>query len=230
MKKIIFFLILLVVIISVNPAYGHKLISHDNSHKSFETALNIPDHKISWAIYENLDANEAKFYTFDGKQGDSFYAGIVVPKIQGLENYSPSLSIMHSDAFGEIEKLFSIDWKSEKFLYEGDFPGLEFYEPFGQVTYWERQEVKLELPFDGRYFIVVNDEKNQKGKYSLAVGTIEDFSGEDFVTILPKAWFDTKLFVNDYASITIFFSLLILIPGLPIFIKIKKRRKNESTI
>ena len=230
MKKIIFFLILLLVIVSVNPAYGHKLISHDNSHKSFETALNIPDHKVSWAIYENLDVNEAKFYTFDGKQGDSFYAGIVVPKIQGLENYSPSLTIMNSDISRDMEKSFLIDWRSEKFLYEGDFPGLEFYEPFGQVTYWERQEAKLELPFDGKYFIVVNDEKNQKGKYSLAVGTIEDFSGEDFVTILPKAWFDTKLFVNDYASITIFFSLLILIPGLPIFIKIKKRRKNESTV
>ena len=230
MKKIIFFLILLLVIISVNPTYGHKLISHDNSHKSFETALNIPDHKISWAIYENLDANKAKFYTFDGKQGDSFYAGIVVPKIQGLENYSPSLTIMHSDASRDMEKSFVIDWKSQKFLYEGNFPGFEFYEPFGQVTYWERQEVKLELPFDGRYFIIVNDEKNQKGKYSLAVGTIEDFSGEDFVTILPKAWFDTKLFVNDYVSITILFSLLVLIPGLLIFIKIKKRRKNESTI
>ena len=229
MKKIVLFLVLLVVF-STSPAYGHKLISHDDSHKSFDMALNIPNHKISWAIYENLDANEARFYTFDGKQGELFYAGIVVPKIQGLEDYSPSMIIMHADNFGDKENSFAIDWRSEKFLYEGDFPGFEFYEPFGQVTYWDRQEVKFELPYDGKYFIVVSDEKNQKGKYSLAVGTIEDFSGEDFVTILPKAWFDTKLFVGDYASIAVFFSLLVLITSIPIFIKIKKMRKNESTV
>ena len=220
---------MLLVVFSTSPAYGHKLINHDDSHKSFETALRIPDHKISWAIYESLEAHEARFYTFDGKQGDSFYAGIVVPKIQGLENYAPSLIIMHSDMVDK-ENSFSIDWRSEKFLYEEDFPGFEFYEPFGQVTYWERQEVKFDLPYDGRYFIVVSDEKDQKGKYSLAVGTIEDFSGEDFVTLLPKAWFDTKLFVDDYASITVFFSFLVLILVIPIFIKIKKRRKIEPTV
>ena len=77
------------------------------------------------------------------------------------------------------------------------FPGREFYEPFGQVTYWERQEIKTTITEDGQYFILVMDEKNQSGKYGLAIGTIEDFSGADFFTILPKAWFDTKIFVND---------------------------------
>ena len=59
------------------------------------------------------------------------------------------------------------------------------------------------------------DEKNQSGKYSLAIGTIEDFSGADFFTILPKAWFDTKIFVNDYSSLAIGISILI---GIPILI------------
>ena len=52
-------------IVSTSPAYGHKLISHDDTHRNFESALQIPDHKISWAIYENLGTNEAKFYSFD---------------------------------------------------------------------------------------------------------------------------------------------------------------------
>ena len=42
-------------IISTSPAYGHKLISHDDTHRDFDSALQIPDHKISWAIYENLE-------------------------------------------------------------------------------------------------------------------------------------------------------------------------------
>ena len=210
-------------IVSVSPVYGHKLISHDDTHTNFDSALLIPDHRISWAIYENLDANEAKFYSFYAKQGDSFYASIVVPKIEGLEEYSPSLFFTNAAAFDGNSLNFDTGSSVEQFLYEGKFPGDEFYEPFGQVTYWERQEIISQIPADGKYFVVVADEKNQNGKYSLAIGTIEDFSGLDLFTLLPKAWLDTKLFVGDYASITI--SLLVLsvmFVLLPLFI-IKKR-------
>lgn len=209
----------------MQSAYGHKLISHDDSHRDFDSALLIPDHKISWAVYENLGANEAKYYSFEAKKGDSLYASIVIPKISGLEEYSPTMILVN-----ETEDQFY----SEKFLYEGNFPGREFYEPFGQVTYWERQEITSEIPADGTYYIVVADEKNQIGKYSFAIGTIEDFSGRDFFTILPKAWFDTKLFVNDYSAIVIFFSILIAIVGIPtsymIRKKMKRRKVNVSTI
>jgi len=200
------------MIISLSPVYGHKLISHDDSHRSFDSALLIPDHKISWAIYENLGVDETKFYTFDAKKGDSFYASIVIPKLEGLETYSPSLILMNDDLFTGKSQSSDIQSNIQKFLYEGNYPGNEFYEPFGQVTYWERQEVKTIIPKDGQYFILVLDEKNQSGKYSLAIGTIEDFSGYDFFTILPKAWFDTKIFVNDYISLAIGVFILVSIP------------------
>ena len=211
MKKL-FLLVSVMMLISISPAYGHKLISHDDSHRDFDSALVIPDHKISWAIYENLGVEESKFYTFDAKKGDSFYASIVIPKLEGLEKYSPSLILMNDDLYTGDGPSSKIESSVQKFLYEGDFPGNEFYEPFGQVTYWERQEVKTIIPEDGQYFILVLDEKNQSGKYSLAIGTIEDFSGADFFTILPKAWFDTKIFVNDYAGLAIGISILVGIP------------------
>ena len=211
MKKL-FLALFIATIISISPAYGHKLISHDDSHRDFDSALVIPDHKISWAIYENLGVEESKFYTFDAKKGDSFYASIVIPKLEGLEKYSPSLILMNDDLYTGDGPSSKIESSVQKFLYEGDFPGNEFYEPFGQVTYWERQEVKTIIPEDGQYFILVLDEKNQSGKYSLAIGTIEDFSGADFFTILPKAWFDTKIFVNDYAGLAIGISILVGIP------------------
>ena len=145
-------LFFLMIIISTSPAYGHKLISHDGSHIDFDSALQIPDHKISWAIYDNLGVSETKFYKFDAKADDSFYASIVIPKLEGLENYSPSLVLMNDDLFtGETSSL-DIESNIQKFLYEGDYPGNEFYEPFGQVTYWERQEVTTTIPADGEYF------------------------------------------------------------------------------
>ena len=210
MKKILF--LFFIILVSLNPAYGHKLISHDETHRNFESALKIPDHKVSWAIYENLGESEAKFYTFDANKGDSFYASIVVPKIEGLEEYSPTLVLVGDDNF-----------EKKKINYEKIFPGNEFYEPFGQITYWERQELKTEIPVDGTYFLVVMDEKNQSGKYSLAIGTIEDFSLVDFFTILPKAWIDTKLFVNDYNSILLSILILIGLFAIPILIIFRKK-------
>jgi hypothetical protein len=68
------------------------------------------------------------------------------------------------------------------------------------------------------------DEKSQEGKYSLAVGTIEDFSGENIFTMLPKAWFDTKLFVDDYLYIGILFFVLVAIPTISTLIIIRKRK------
>lgn len=224
---IVFFILILV---STNSAYAHKLISHDESHKSFNSPLQIPDHKISWAIYENLDSNEARFYSFEAKHGDSFYASIVIPKIEGLETYSPTLFLVGEGIFEKDSIPFETTLGVKKIPYEGEFPSREFYEPFGQVTYWERQEVKMEIPLDGDYFIIVMDENNQSGKYSLAIGTIEDFSGGDFVTILPKAWFDTKLFVNDYISIVIVVIIIIAIPVIPIFFIFKKRRIKKDVI
>jgi hypothetical protein len=211
-KKVIF-LFLILIVVSISPfAHAHKLISHDDSHRDYESALVIPDHKISWAIYDNLGVNETKFYTFDAKKGDSFYASIVIPKLDGLQNYSPSLVLVNDDLFNNDSSSSNIESNIEKYLYEGDYPGNEFYEPFGQVTYWERQEITTIIPDDGQYFILVLDEKNQSGKYALAVGTIEDFSGSDFFTVLPKAWFDTKLFFNVYVSFIIGISILVGFP------------------
>ncbi|HSG83114.1 MAG: hypothetical protein ACE5RQ_05825 [Nitrosopumilus sp.] len=226
MKKIIFFVISLMIIVSISPAFGHKLIPHDDSHRDFDTALQIPDHKISWAIYENLGPNEAKFYSFDGKQGDSFYASIVIPKIQGLENYAPTMALVSPGNMQNNDDFLKSKGNIEKFLYEGSFPSKEFYEPFGQVTYWERQEVNTVLTEDGKYFIVVLDEKNQKGKYSLAIGTIEDFSGENMFLILPQSWWDTKIFVNDYVSIGILFFIIMILIFIITF-AVKRKIKNK---
>ena len=229
MKKFLLVIFILGFLVT-NPAFGHKLITHDDSHRSFDTALVIPDHKISWAIYENLEADGAKFYSFEAKGGDSFYASIVIPKIQGLEEYSPTMILMDSRSIQNNGGSDANQISSEKFLYEGSFPGGEFYEPFGQVTYWERQEVELTIPSDGQYYIVVVDEKTQSGKYSLAVGTIEDFSGSDFVTILPQAWFETKIFVNDYFSVVIFFSVLGISSSGAAFLVIRRIRNKPQLV
>jgi len=227
-KKIIA-LLFAIAIISSSPAYGHKLITHDDMHRSLEKALEIPDHKISWAIYESLGPNEEKFYSFEAKPGDSFYASIVIPKIVGFEEYSPTLVLINGNYIEESGALLESQAVMEKVVYDGGFPGVEFYEPFGQVTYWERQEVKTILTTEGKYYVVVLDEKNQTGKYSLAIGTIEDFSGADLLTTLPTAWLETKLFVGDYVSVAMFVLILIGVLAIPIIVVIRGRLPRSKT-
>ena len=217
----------LLMIIPLN-ANAHKLISHDDSNVELKNALNIPDHKISWAIYENLQDDEVKYYKFEAKQGDSFYSSIVIPKIESLFDYAPTIAII-GDGINRSDKVpfeVSHEFGTWVFPYHGQFPSKEFYEPFGQVTYWERQEVKITIPKDGLYYIAVYDEESKNGKYSLAIGTVEDFTFIDFFTILPKSWFETKIFLGDYLSASIGIIFLIGIPSTIAYFIIRKNRKH----
>jgi len=218
---------IIAAIIMANPAYGHRLISHDGAHTDFDSALQIPDHRISWAVYDDLGAGGAKFYAFDAERGDPFYAGVLVPKMDGLEEYSPSLFVVSPTGLRGQPGPFEAWPNAERFPYEGKFPGDEFYEPFGQVTYWERQEVRAHLPAEGEYFIVVVDEGGRDGKYALAIGTIEDFSGENLLAVLPMAWLETKLFVNDYLSVGMALLALAAVPAAIVLAVIRKRSRRN---
>jgi hypothetical protein len=119
--------------------------------------------------------------------------------------------------------------------YNGQIPSSEFYEPFTQTSYWERQEIVINsLPSFGTYYLVVFDRSlvQDQGKYTLAVGEIEDFSLLDFFTIIPSAWLDTKFFFEDYISPTIAISLLIVVPSLITILRVKqlKRRYQSRTL
>jgi hypothetical protein len=214
------------VLFSFVSADAHKPIQSDGKNQSFENALQIPDHKISWVIYEELEVFQTKFYSFEALKEDSFYVRIVIPKLAPLEAYKPSLAIAGEGI--QIQNIHNINAELPPggivvYDYDGIIPSEEFYEPFGQTTYWERQEIKISIPEDGTYYIMVFDSQGLPGKYSLAVGTIEDFSMTDFFIVLPSAWFDTKIFYGDYFSLSIFFALLFGIPVL-IFFRIKHKK------
>ena len=237
-KKIpVLIMVIGVLLLIPSTAFGHKLIPTDGSNDSLENGLMISDHKISWAVYEEINDNEL-YYTFDGKKGDMFFASIVIPKIETLKNFSPSLAFIGYESHLELIQDYEIDNSNKNFPYtlpegfdayvfdySGSFPSKEFYEPFGQITYWERQEITFDLPADGTYHLSVFDRNSNPGKYALAIGTIEDFSAYDFFTLLPYAWLATKLFVNDYFSAIIAIGIFIGILGLIIFGIYRKLRK-----
>ncbi|HSA75437.1 MAG TPA: hypothetical protein VLE21_04545 [Candidatus Nitrosocosmicus sp.] len=98
--------------------------------------------------------------------------------------------------------------------YEDTLPSPTTYEPFTQSSYWERQEINSNLDKLGTYYIVVynsydNSDNNVQqqnsvsrfGKFSLAVGKVEDFSMSDLLVLILYSWKNVKLFFNDYWSL-----------------------------
>ena len=230
MKELVLLILIISAVVTTSEVFGHKPISSDGTNTNFQNSLEIPDHKISWAIYEQIEPYQTKFYKFEAQEGDSFYTSIVIPKLERFENFIPGLALISEEI--KISSIHNINSELPPggiiiYNYDGDVPSKEFFEPFTQTTYWERQEVRITIPSDGVYYIAVFDSQGVFGKYSLAVGTIEDFSMIDFFTILPAAWFQTKYFFEDYSSILMSIAIIMFIPTLVSFRKIRTRQKIE---
>ena len=197
----------------VNTVYAHQLIFSDGNNTTMENALYIPDPQISWAMYGELE-NNVLFYKFEAEQKEPLYASLVIPALDGLEDFSPSLAIitqqqniaMISSHTGEkntdVPFVLPDGYKAIVFDYDGKSTDNVFYEPFTQVNYWERQEIRTENINPGTYYLAVFDTTGN-GKFTLAVGEREDFSNANFFDSFVRAWFETKIFFNDYITLVV---------------------------
>ena len=220
-----------------SSAFAHKLIPTDGTNVDLDTALDIPNPVISWAMYEELQ-DDPLFYKFEAKKGDRLYSSIVIPKLEPLEDFTPSLVLIGPETFLElVDELHVLNSDNEfnftlpdgyvayVFDYDGHIPSKEFYEPFGQITYWERQEIDLELEAPGKYYMAVFDKNGSSGKLAVAIGYVEDFSGNDFVTVLPSAWIESRYFSEDFSPLFIFVGVIsgiFALIGFGIYKKVKQ--------
>jgi hypothetical protein len=254
MREIIVIMIIFVLFTSsLQLVNGHKPLKVIGSNNDFSTAKEIPNHKISWGIYEELSGSgDVHYYKFAANEGERLYAQISIPKLEKFSKFVPSIALVGSGLsavkleggysvreyahdIGDLPFAISPGMSAIVVDYDGSIPSSEFYEPFTQTSYWERQEIIINsLPSVGTYYLVVFDRSlaQDEGKYTLAVGEIEDFSPLDFFTIIPPAWLDTKLFFEDYISPTIAISLLVAIPVLIAILVVRrlKRRAQPKTI
>ncbi len=236
MQKIVFIAFFCLLMIPAS-AFGHKLIPTDGTNVNYDSALEIPNPVISWAMYEELQ-DKPLFYKFEAQKGDRLYSSIVIPKLKPLEDFTPSLVLIGPATFLEpVDELRVLDtdknfdyhlpegYDAYVFDYDGPIPSKEFYEPFGQITYWERQEIDLEIEAPGTYYMAVFDKNGSSGKLAVAIGYVEDFSGDDFVTVLPNAWLESRYFSEDFTPLVIFIGIIsgiFLLIGFLIYRKIKQ--------
>jgi hypothetical protein len=233
MGRFTLFLIIVLagILVPVSDAHAHR-----PEPGSAEGITAIPDPDASYAYYRELAApDEVHVYRVEAQTGQFFHAGINVPQIDGLEDYGVTLALLGPGLppLTEAQLPFhGLDADEDRDQDQpGDLPlpeallldlrsgnsggivaesvvGGEFYEPFTQTRYWERQSIDLDLPASGSYYLLVWSPEGVTGKYVLDTGTEEVFDLADMLRF-PKWWLDTRVYFEQESLIIGLLTLLL---------------------
>ena len=165
-------------------AFAHRPYFSEEGNSDLSQAFEVEDPDISMVLYGELTCGADQLWlTFETGVDYSLYIQLGVPEIERLEDFRPSLALLHPSLPNVDEDLpfdvpdgFGVQvWHSE-----GVDVADEFYEPFTQTSSWVWQEETVTLVEEGRGYLVAWNPTGWTGKAWLAVGTVEDFSGADF--------------------------------------------------
>ena len=163
--KLLFFVVFLFAITS---SLAHQPILNSDGEMSSDQPYVIENPEISKAIYSTLEGTD-HYYMISSDKPFNFYAGLTVPKIDDCDDFLRfSFAVLDND-FHIIQ-----EFDGQKYQW------WEWYEPYGKKWYWVGPEYgkdfKSSNVFDaGTYYIKVYN-KDNIGKYVLAVGDIEKFT------------------------------------------------------
>ena len=164
--KIKFFFV--VFLFAITSSFAHQPILNSDEEMGPDKPYVIENPEISKAIYSTLEGSD-HYYVISSEKPFNFYAGLTVPKINDCDDFLRfSFAVLDKD-FHTIQ-----EFDGQKYQW------WEWYEPYGKKWYWVGPEYgkdfKSSNVFDaGTYYIKVYN-KDNIGKYVLAVGDIEKFT------------------------------------------------------
>jgi hypothetical protein len=141
----------------------------------------VADPTVSTALYATLESSkDVDYVTFDGKKGQSILVGLTIPRIEGQENFTPTIAVMGPGLpkAAVPRQIVRPRNTGAVILTAPPGPAKVFNEPFSRTSYWERQERSITLPADGKYVVAVWDERGCAGRYTLVIGDREILGGD----------------------------------------------------
>lgn len=164
-------------------------ISHVSAHAPLDTGSNeqlsnatkIIEPEKSYVIYTELhEGNEAQYYQFSMENGQVLSGSLQVP---GQDSMVPSLVIIGPGitTSGDVPGFVEIPPGSGAKLIPGSKPGNPSFEPFTPQPVYAVAHFNEKITVPGDYYIAVYG--NEGGKYSLAPGTLEQFTVVEWLTI-----------------------------------------------
>ena len=199
-SSLVLLLLMLFLLTMTLAVSGHKYLETEEGTGREEPVL-VSDHQISWAVYEELGAeDEVDYYRFTAKSGEEIYASLLIPKIDRLSQFKPDLALIGpglEEGEGSSAKSGQLPLEvrnGEDLLvkrYEGN-KAESFFEPFTQTNYWEHQVIRKRTTEDGTYHLAVWSQEGKTGKYVLAIGEREAFGPQDILEY-PSVWWKVRM-------------------------------------
>lgn len=190
-QKAVFTLLLVMLLLSFN-AVGHvPLIGGGN--EDISSALHISNPAKSWAIYAVLENETVHYFSFDVREGERIYLGLLKstdPADEGFlpdllligpgigiqssspvqlpeGNTSPEGAVLLENSAIPKNIVLPESLKDLGALAADGREGITTYEPFGPSSFIELAEINLSAPQSGRYYAAVY-ENTMKEEASLA--------------------------------------------------------------
>lgn len=125
----------------------------------------VRDATVSTAIYSTLTRGDRDYFQFEAQAGQSILLDITIPQIEGLATFAPTMWLYGP---GIAASGYEIP----------PAPAREFFEPFSQTSYWDRQEEQVAITQAGTFTLVVSHPTGTAGKYVFVIGTRETGGGD----------------------------------------------------
>ena len=184
MKKISFILVSIIALLGVCSAHQPRLEWNHPSSENNPIVVTKPE--ISQAFYGILSGH-ADYYQIKMDTGFLLYVNIVVPDLPKQRiDFLVDIREGNSAVYTRLD--------GTKFQRTG------FYEEFAGDQYFQWPEYSRQVPA-GTYNIIVSNKDNQ-GKYSLAIGQIESFPlGESLKTLVALPALKIHFFNKSFFAI-----------------------------
>lgn len=163
-----FYLLLLAILLAAPSAQGHvPLLPEGNDNISLAEYISDPDK--SWAIYSQLNPDEAEYYSFFREKGDRIYLSLLSSANPGKESFEPDMALLGpgltsdagTGAWVETETALpgyvSLPEGYGYIAVFGQRTENATYEPFGPSSYYEQSLINITAPRSGMYYAVVYD-------------------------------------------------------------------------
>ncbi|HNT96251.1 MAG TPA: hypothetical protein PKM99_09085 [Thermotogota bacterium] len=175
MKNSVLFALLMSLFVVV---WAHQPFP-EKTETTYQNIQIFQDPEVSIAMYASLDfSGDVDYFAFEGFEGIPAYLSVVIPVIPGQEDFAPDIEIAGPFPAPKLSVEEEFDGRMVYTLVDDQASPTVFFEPFSRTSYWERQEVWLELPVNGWYIVRVSDGRQRTGRYVLAMGTKEVFGGD----------------------------------------------------
>jgi hypothetical protein len=179
-------LTLLVLFLLAPAALSHvPLIPEGN--ENISSAVHISDPGKSWAIYGFLGPKATQYYSFDLEKSERIYLSLLKSSDLREKDFQPEMALLGPgvQTEGRLPEHVILPQGAKGFgilVTAGKSASNATYEPFGPSSYIEMEVLDTTAPESGRYYVAVYDNATP-GHYALTVGTREDFSFSERITM-----------------------------------------------